>query len=57
LEATAQNPDRCARCGAPFHCGKVERQCWCASLAALTPVPGQACLCRTCLEEELKERT
>ncbi|HSA89618.1 MAG TPA: cysteine-rich CWC family protein [Burkholderiales bacterium] len=51
------NPDKCARCGAPFHCGRNEPRCWCMSLPALEPVPGRACLCRKCLEEELKERT
>jgi hypothetical protein len=51
-------PERCARCGAEFHCGRNdEEECWCAGLPPLTPVPGRACLCRRCLEEELRERT
>jgi Cysteine-rich CWC len=52
---------RCASCGTPFACGmqaghrSVEMQpCWCAALPALAPVPGRGCLCRACLEIELK---
>jgi len=47
---------RCALCGAAFTCGVQagEEPCWCASLSALEPVPGRSCLCRSCLEEELK---
>ncbi|HEX7249891.1 MAG TPA: cysteine-rich CWC family protein [Burkholderiales bacterium] len=47
---------RCARCGAEFPCGMQagERECWCASLPPLTPVPGRGCLCRNCLELELR---
>ncbi len=46
----------CARCGAGFTCGMQagEEPCWCASLPPLAPVPGRACLCRGCLEDELK---
>ena len=46
--------ERCAACGAPFHCGKDEAECWCAALPPLTPTAGRGCLCRKCLEEELK---
>ncbi|TAK88407.1 MAG: hypothetical protein EPO20_02990 [Betaproteobacteria bacterium] len=49
--------DRCARCGAPFHCGRNDAGCWCESLPPLAPVPGRGCLCRACLEAELKERS
>jgi len=46
---------RCAVCGAAFTCGMQAGQepCWCASLPALKPVPGRACLCRRCLDGEL----
>lgn len=44
---------RCARCGAPFHCGIVDAgRCWCARLP---PLPREAyadaagCLCEQCL--------
>ena len=50
-------PETCARCGAAFECGRNEESCWCETLPALTPVPGRSCLCRECLEEELRERT
>jgi hypothetical protein len=51
-------PERCARCGAEFHCGRNDEvDCWCAGLPPLTPVDGRSCLCRRCLEEELRERT
>ena len=45
----------CEVCGAAFACGMQAGQepCWCASLAALKPVPGRGCLCRACLEREL----
>ncbi|HEX2565392.1 MAG TPA: cysteine-rich CWC family protein [Burkholderiales bacterium] len=47
---------RCAACGVPFVCGASapEEPCWCASLPPLKPVSGRDCLCRSCLEEELK---
>jgi len=57
LQSNPKNPENCARCGAPFHCGKDEDRCWCETLPPLTPVPGRGCLCRKCLEEELKQRT
>jgi hypothetical protein len=50
---------RCAACGAAFTCGMKsgEELCWCAALPPLDPVPGRGCLCRTCFEGELRERT
>jgi ribosomal protein S14 len=46
---------RCARCGAPFHCGIDDPGgCWCAKLP---PLPREAyaaevgCLCEKCLRE------
>ena len=51
----------CARCGTPFTCGMQAGDrsaelppCWCAGLPPLEPVPGRGCLCRQCLEGELK---
>jgi hypothetical protein len=46
----------CGRCGTVFVCGMLagEERCWCAALPPVTPVPGRGCLCRQCLEEELK---
>ena len=46
----------CAGCGTPFTCGMRAGQepCWCAGLPALEPVPGRDCLCRKCLEAELR---
>jgi hypothetical protein len=50
-------PSRCARCGAPFHCGIDDPGgCWCAKLP---PLPREACadaagcLCERCLREAL----
>ncbi|HEX2648497.1 MAG TPA: cysteine-rich CWC family protein [Burkholderiales bacterium] len=45
----------CSRCGAALHCGAVSRDehCWCESLPPLEPIPGQGCLCRSCLEKAL----
>ncbi|MGH8704824.1 MAG: cysteine-rich CWC family protein [Burkholderiales bacterium] len=56
--AEAPGAARCARCDAEFLCGMLagEPRCWCADLAPLEPVPGRGCLCRRCLEEELKAR-
>ena len=47
---------RCARCTSTFVCGMLagETRCWCATLPPLPPVPGQACLCRRCLDEALR---
>ncbi len=47
----------CARCKKPFRCGADEEGCWCEELPALQPVVGRDCLCRECLELELKERS
>jgi hypothetical protein len=33
-----------------------EQDCWCSRLPALQPVAGRGCICRACLEEELKAR-
>lgn len=51
-----ENETRCARCGTAFVCAMNTglAECWCAGLPALKPVPGRACLCRDCLEAELK---
>ncbi|HEY2338674.1 MAG TPA: cysteine-rich CWC family protein [Burkholderiales bacterium] len=48
---------RCARCGTPFTCGADEPHCWCENLPPLEPVPGRDCLCRACLEREVRERS
>jgi hypothetical protein len=59
MEATKKPPESlCARCGAPFSCGMQagEQDCWCSRLPALQPVAGRGCICRACLEEELKAR-
>ena len=47
---------RCARCGAAFACGMQagEERCWCNDLPLLQPVAGRGCICRACLEDELK---
>ncbi len=49
----------CGRCGTVFACGMLagEERCWCADLPPLVPVPGRGCLCRQCLEEELKAQS
>jgi DNA-directed RNA polymerase subunit RPC12/RpoP len=51
--STDEMRDRCARCGAPFHCGMNDPGgCWCAQLP---PLPAerlqamQGCLCPDCL--------
>ncbi|TMH85107.1 MAG: hypothetical protein E6H47_11290 [Betaproteobacteria bacterium] len=46
---------RCPLCGAQFECGAGEGECWCAALPGLAPIPGRDCLCRKCLEQELKK--
>jgi len=53
---SADKGTRCARCGSDFSCGMAAGapRCWCAELPPLQPMPGRACLCRNCLEEELK---
>jgi hypothetical protein len=43
---------RCARCGAPFHCGmNGPGPCWCAAYPQVMPVPqaGAGCYCPDCL--------
>jgi len=65
METKKKLPEsRCARCGAPFTCGMQAgdrsdelQPCWCAGLPPLEPVPGRGCLCRRCLEDELKAAT
>ncbi|MEW6687926.1 MAG: cysteine-rich CWC family protein [Pseudomonadota bacterium] len=56
MDSKDQAEASCARCGAAFHCGMQagEERCWCSDLPPLAPVPGRGCLCRACLEEELK---
>ncbi|MEM7543337.1 MAG: cysteine-rich CWC family protein [Pseudomonadota bacterium] len=42
----------CARCGAPFECGRDEPTCWCVELPPLRPAlldPNQDCWCPRCL--------
>ncbi|HWA39143.1 MAG TPA: cysteine-rich CWC family protein [Burkholderiales bacterium] len=53
------SPDaRCSACGAPFHCGAKEDDCWCASLPPLKNLQDGTCLCKACLEKKLaRERT
>jgi hypothetical protein len=53
----------CPQCGAQFRCGMEagDKECWCASLPALLPVPLKAdgdpaaasCFCPACLERRL----
>jgi len=49
---------RCARCGAPFHCGIGDAGgCWCARLPVLPRLAYAAdagCLCEQCLREALR---
>jgi Cysteine-rich CWC len=46
----------CAACGAVFQCGAERESCWCAALPALAVIePGRACLCPTCLAEEIRK--
>jgi hypothetical protein len=53
---SAEQLAECALCGAPFVCGAQSGapDCWCRELASLVPVPGRGCLCRDCLEQELR---
>jgi len=53
--AGERGKSRCARCGAPFHCGIDDADgCWCAKLP---PLPREVyadaagCLCERCLRE------
>ena len=53
----------CPHCGARFRCGMEggDKECWCASLPPLLPVPatgsadspGASCLCPECLKAKL----
>jgi len=55
----------CPQCGARFRCGMEggDKECWCASLPPLLPVPvpatgsadspGASCLCPECLKAKL----
>jgi hypothetical protein len=53
----------CPQCGARFRCGMQggDRQCWCASLPALSLIPAKvdgdttaaSCLCPACLQLRL----
>jgi hypothetical protein len=47
----------CARCGAPFHCGRDDAAgCWCARLPALPRErysEAAGCLCEACLRRML----
>jgi hypothetical protein len=54
-EAAAGGASVCARCGARFECGMQAgtTPCWCTALPPLDPVPGQGCLCPTCLRAAL----
>lgn len=57
MRADDERESACARCGTPFACGMLsEAPCWCAQLPPLEPVPGRGCLCRGCLEDELRCR-
>jgi Cysteine-rich CWC len=49
---------RCARCGAPMHCGALagDARCWCMTVPALPAEAlraGLGCLCRACLESDI----
>lgn len=54
---TPRMESACARCGAPFHCGRDDAAgCWCARLPALPPDRYDAsagCLCEACLNRML----
>jgi hypothetical protein len=56
-----ETPDHreCSVCGASFRCGALsaEERCWCMAMPPLVLVPGRGCLCRACLEEELREKS
>jgi len=45
---------RCARCNALMSC-EPEGKCWCGDLPPRAAAPqGECCLCRGCLEHDLK---
>jgi hypothetical protein len=54
-DSTVDGAARCSRCGQAFECGMLAgaRQCWCAELPPLDPVPGHTCLCPACLRAAL----
>jgi hypothetical protein len=44
----------CARCNSPMTCDP-DGKCWCSELPArLAPPEAEGCLCRSCLEHDLK---
>ncbi|MEO8122926.1 MAG: cysteine-rich CWC family protein [Burkholderiales bacterium] len=56
--ATTAPNEKCARCGAAFHCGAHEAHCGCAQVALDAPTLarlhaqfGAGCLCLACLRE------
>jgi predicted acetyltransferase len=64
-EATPSEPNRCPRCGENNHCAMTNHtdpmKCWCVGIAIPSELsnrlreryPAQACLCQTCLNDEL----
>lgn len=54
-------PTHCARCGAPFECGRDDPGgCWCARLPALPReryADAAGCLCEPCLRSLLAAAT
>jgi hypothetical protein len=57
LQPAAAPPGACARCGAPFTCGRDDPAgCWCAALPHLPARAldaAQGCLCPACLQQAL----
>ena len=50
----------CTLCGTAFSCAMADNTpgpCWCTTLPAALPLPGDAsgCWCRTCLESRIAE--
>jgi hypothetical protein len=45
--------ERCARCGAPFHCGARagDERCWCFEQPPVKLADAKSCLCPKCLKE------
>ncbi|WP_323050117.1 cysteine-rich CWC family protein [Caballeronia mineralivorans] len=57
MNSTDPASQRCALCGAQFHCAQQmgDAECWCASLPGLPADrlnPRMTCLCPDCLREE-----
>ena len=58
-----QSSQPCPRCGVAFQCGMAcgARECWCAALPTVVPVPGQdaaqGCWCPACLKAEIDRRS